>query len=134
MPDAVIPAESPQTTVPGRDFGHAGTLPVSETHDNAATYAILYGQDDEPATWLRAGEALSAVWLAATELSVAVLPLSVATESPATWQDVRRIVAGIGYPCLALRFGIADPDQPPTVRTPRLAAPETVEVIAGSDK
>jgi nitroreductase len=45
VPDAVIPAAPPQTTVPGRDFGHPGTLPISTGHDGAATYAILYGDD-----------------------------------------------------------------------------------------
>jgi hypothetical protein len=129
IPAAAIPASTPQTTVPARDFGHAGTLPISDAHDSAATYAILYGRDDEPATWLRAGEALSAAWLIATELSVALLPLSVATETPSTWQELRRIVAGIGYPCMAVRLGIADPDQPPTVRTPRLDPHETIEII-----
>ena len=33
-------ARSPATTVPGRDFGHLGTLPISSDHDKAASYAI----------------------------------------------------------------------------------------------
>jgi hypothetical protein len=60
---------------------------------------------------------------------VAVLPLSAAVENPSTRHELRRIVAGIGYPCLTLRLGIPDPDQPPTARTPRLVAEETVEVV-----
>ena len=43
IPDTAIPAQPPQTTVPGRDFGHPGTLSVSAGHDRGATFAILYG-------------------------------------------------------------------------------------------
>ena len=34
-------------------------------HDRAASYAVIYGDEDEPESWLRAGEALSAAWLTA---------------------------------------------------------------------
>src|SRR6266540_2039431 len=44
VPEAAIPSSAPQTTVPGRDFGHPGTLPVGAGHDRAAVYAILYGE------------------------------------------------------------------------------------------
>jgi hypothetical protein len=65
---AVLPARPQRTTVPGRDFGTAGTLPIGPGHDRAA-YAVSYGDDDEPESSLRAGEALSAAWLTATELT-----------------------------------------------------------------
>lgn len=81
IPDAAIPHDSPQTTVPGRDFGHPGDLPIPATHDNAAEFAILYGREDGKIDWLRAGEALSAGWLTATELGIAVLPLSATRSS-----------------------------------------------------
>ncbi len=38
----VLPEQPAQTTVPGRDFGRAGTLPVGPGHDRAASYAVLY--------------------------------------------------------------------------------------------
>lgn len=128
VPDSVIPDRPLQTTVPSRDFGHVGTLPVSSTHDAAASYAILYGVDDDPRAWLRAGEALSALWLAATEWSVAVLPLSAAVETAAARYALRRILSGIGYPYLAVRLGIADPEQASIARTPRLPAADTVDL------
>jgi hypothetical protein len=112
VPDSAIPDQPPLTTVPGRDFGHPGTLPVGADHDTAATFAILYGAGDTPADWLRAGEALSAAWLAATELGVAVLPLSATVEIPATRLVLRRLVANLGAPYLVLRLGFADPDHP----------------------
>ncbi|HEX8628494.1 MAG TPA: nitroreductase, partial [Catenuloplanes sp.] len=58
LPPEVLPATPPQTTVPGRAFG-GGTLPIGPGHDRAAVYGVLYGDEDEPLSWLRAGEALS---------------------------------------------------------------------------
>ena len=77
IPIANVPNRIAPTVVPVRDFGHIGTLATTGGHDTAATYAILYGPDDTVECWLRAGEALSAVWLAATERGIALLPLSV---------------------------------------------------------
>lgn len=37
-------------------------------------FILLYGDADEPLNWLRAGEALSAGWLTATERGVSILP------------------------------------------------------------
>jgi nitroreductase len=129
VPDAEIPNRPPPTTVPMRDFGHVGTLPVPAGHDNAATYAILYGVADQPRNWLRAGEALSAIWLAATQHQIALLPMSVAIESPAGRRELQRILSGIGYPYLVLRLGIADPNLPAAPRTPRLPARSTTEIL-----
>ena len=129
VPDVNILDQPAQTTVPSRDFGHVGTLPVADAHDNAATYAILYGMDDEPASWLRAGEALSEMWLTATEHGIAVLPLSAAAEEPMTRQELRRILSGVGYPYLAVRLGLPDPAQSVPPHTPRLKPEITVEVI-----
>jgi hypothetical protein len=36
VPDAAIPEAAPRTTVPGRDFGHHGELPISSEHDRTA--------------------------------------------------------------------------------------------------
>ncbi|HEY7176120.1 MAG TPA: nitroreductase [Micromonosporaceae bacterium] len=127
VPDRAIPAWSPLTTVPGRDFGHAGSLDVSGEHDRHAVFAILYGATDALADWLRGGEALSAAWLAAIEHNVALLPMSAAVEEPATRQALRRILCGVGYPLIALRIAVADGgDAAP--RTPRLPAAQTVEI------
>jgi nitroreductase len=125
---AVLPGHAPHTTVPDRDFGRAGTLVVGPGHDRAATYLLLYGDDDEPASWLRAGEALSAAWLTAEVLGVSVLPLSVAIEVAGTRQVLRRLLSGLGHPYLVLRVGIADPDQPGPPHTPRISPAGLVEI------
>jgi hypothetical protein len=131
VPDDVIPASPLQTTVPGRDFGHPGSLPVGAGHDGAAVYAILYGDDDTPESWLRAGEALSAGWLEATELGLSVVPLSAAVEVIHTRHVLRRLLGDVGYPYLVLRIGFADPDHAGPPHTPRLPAEQIIDVVEG---
>lgn len=127
IPDEAIPAQTPQTNVPSRAFARSGTLPVGGEHDRTATYALLHGDTDDPAGWLRGGEALSAVWLTAVELGVGVTPISEAVEMPASRQTLRRVLSFFGWPYLAMRLGIPDPDQPGPAHTPRLPAEQTVD-------
>jgi nitroreductase len=130
LPAAVLPEHPAQTTVPGRDFGRPGTLPIGPGHDRAAVYALLYGDDDQPASWLRAGEALSAAWLTATRLGVSLVPLSGVVEVAGTRQVLRRVLAGLGYPYLVLRLGIADPEHAGPPHTPRIQADQVVDTSA----
>jgi nitroreductase len=129
VPDTAIPAQPPQTTVAGRDFGHPGSLPISAEHDRAATFAIIYGDQDDRPDWLRAGEALSAAWLTATELGVSVVPLSATVEIPATRLALRQLLSGLGEPHLVLRLGHPDPDQAGPPHTPRLPSAQTIEQL-----
>ncbi len=127
VPDAVIPDRAPRTTVPGRDFGHDGDLPTSEEHGHAAVFAILHGAEDGKLDWLRAGEALSAAWLTATELGVAVLPLSATIEVTAAREHLRRLLAGLGHPQIVMRLGTSNPAGTATPHTPRLPAAQVIE-------
>src|SRR4029450_977102 len=126
-PDAATPHPPPRTTVPGRDFGHDGDLPISAAHDQAAAFAILYGRDDKPLDWLRAGEGLSAGWLPATEIGVSILPLSATIEIAATRQAMRALLASTGRPYLVLRLRTTDPAHPGPPHTPRLPADPLME-------
>jgi nitroreductase len=127
IPDAAVPDRATQTTVPARDFGHHGDLPVSAAHENAATFAILYGPDDGQVDWLRAGEALSAAWLTATELGLSVLPLSATIEVAVTRERIRHLLAGLGHPHLVLRLTVGDPAGTAAPHTPRLPADQVIE-------
>lgn len=113
--------------MPGRDFGHHGDLPVSAGHDKAAVFVMLYGNTDEPADWLRAGEALSAGWLTATEHGISVVPHSAPIEVIATRQAMRAMIANIGYPYLVLRLGTIDPADTAPAHTPRLPAEQIID-------
>jgi hypothetical protein len=48
LPASVLPDHPTQTTVPSRDFGRLGTLPVGAGHDRAAVYALLFGEGGAP--------------------------------------------------------------------------------------
>jgi nitroreductase len=129
IPDSAIPAEPLQTTVPGRDFGVTGTLPIDAGHDKAAVYAVLYGQGDTDADWLRAGEALSAAWLDAVDHGLTLLPISAPVEIAHTRHLLRTMLAGVGYPHVVVRLGTADPDHTGPGHTPRLPGDQTIEVV-----
>lgn len=128
IPDANLLAEEAMTTVTMRDFGTTGTLAPGSGHDNAASYAVLYGTGDEPIDWLRAGEALSAVWLAATEHGTALLPLSSPIEVPVTRHQLDRMLGDIGLPYLVMRLGVPSPAIGESTRTPRLGVEQVIEV------
>jgi nitroreductase len=127
MPADVILDHQPQTTVPARDFGRHGSLPAGVGHDRSAVYALLYGDGDEPADWLRAGEALSAAWLTATTLGVSLVPLSGVIELTSTRTTIRSLLADLGHPYLVLRLGIANPEPAGMAHTPRLPTAQLIE-------
>jgi nitroreductase len=129
VPDTAIPTGPTQTTVPSRDFGRPGSLPVSVEHDRAAVFGVLYGETDEREDWLRGGEALSAAWLQAVERGVSLVPISAPVEVPATRETIRRLLAGVGQPYLVIRLGVPDPDLPGPQETPRLETTQTVEIV-----
>ncbi|WP_198170508.1 Acg family FMN-binding oxidoreductase [Actinoplanes awajinensis] len=130
LPGAVLPSAAAPATVVRRDFGHRGDMLVGEANDRSAAYGILYGDEDQPLDWIRAGEALSAAWLTATELEVAVLPLSATIEVPANREAVRELLDGAGHPFLVLRFTALDPTAADGPHTPRLSTGQTVERAA----
>jgi nitroreductase len=130
LPDTVIPSRPPQTVVPEREFGHRGTLEVGEGHATVAIYAVLFGDTDDPPAWLRAGEALSAAWLTATRLGLAVLPFTAVIEMTATRQTIRRVLAYLGHPYVVVRVGTADPDHAGPPHTPRLPPEQVIDTSA----
>ena len=132
LPPEVLPAAGRRRPpCRRRDFGRPGTLPVGPGHDRAAVYALLHGDEDEPDSWLRAGEALSA----------GLADRHPARGSPwcrsAGWWRCRApgrrcggLLAGLGYPYLVLRLGIADPAHAGPPHTPRLDAAQVVDTSA----
>jgi nitroreductase len=133
IPAAAIPEQPPRTRVPGRFFGPPGTLLVDDGHDRAARYAVLHGDTDTPVAWLHAGEALSAGWLTATRHGLSVLPISAPVEIPATRERLRHLLAGLGYPYLAMRIGNPDTGQPGPPATPRLPIGEILDADRAGD-
>ncbi|MFG3603090.1 Acg family FMN-binding oxidoreductase [Micromonospora chersina] len=105
--------------VPLRDYapGGAAGLTAGADFDRGAAYLILFGEQDEPAAWLRGGEALSALLLTATAEGLASAPLSDAVEVAWPRRMMRDLLAGIGDPYLVVRVGWGpDDDLPPAPR------------------
>ncbi|MEW2331514.1 nitroreductase [Micromonospora chersina] len=105
--------------VPLRDYapGGAAGLSAGADFDRGAAYLILFGEQDEPAAWLRGGEALSALLLTATAEGLASAPLSDAVEVAWPRRMMRDLLAGIGEPYLVVRVGWGpDDDLPPAPR------------------
>jgi nitroreductase len=107
----------PHTVMPPRGGGYQST----------GSHAVLYGNGDRPSSWLRAGEALSAVWLAAAVQGLSVQPISSVIEVPAGRAALHQVLSGVGCPYLVLRIGVPVSDNGISP-TPRRPATESIEV------
>lgn len=101
--------------VPVRDFApfSAKGMPAGEHTDRGALYAVVFTDEDLPLSWLRAGEALSAILLSATANGLATAPISDVTELTVTREQLRRLLSGVGVPQLAVRIGHPPSGSPP---------------------
>ncbi|MGZ4442434.1 MAG: Acg family FMN-binding oxidoreductase [Nocardioidaceae bacterium] len=105
----------------GRRFPHGALAdPVREAMDGADGMLIVCTSSDDVISRMRAGEAMSAVWLQATEELLSVVPLSQALEVPETRREVQDDILGdLAFPQIVLRVGwppLARPSLPPTPR------------------
>lgn len=103
--------------LPIRDFDTHGVgwLPV-ETHSSVDQCLLLLGtQQDTPAAWLRAGEALERVLLEITRLGYAASPMTQVVEMASTNALLRHELQLTMYPHVLLRVGRA-PATPATRR------------------
>ena len=109
-----------------RDFAGGGEtgLHAGLGDDKFADFLILATPDDRPGDWLRAGEAMSAVWLTATAHTVAASVLSDVIEVPDARALIASLLPGPEYPQLVLRIGVAAHPTPPPASPRR--RPETV--------
>ncbi|MFD0591571.1 Acg family FMN-binding oxidoreductase [Catellatospora coxensis] len=107
--------------VPIRDYAPFGgqTMHPGRDTDAGARYLMLFTDEDTPAAWLHAGQALSAVLLTATVHGLGSAPISDVTEVPNTRDELRRLLPGLGEPQVCVRVGYAQPRMPPpTTRRP----------------
>ena len=83
---------------------------------------LLCGDDDSRASWLRAGESLSALWLGAVRDGLSVVPLSQVVEVAETRDALQHQVLGdLAVPLLLVRVGwqpIGRSQLEPTPRRP----------------
>ncbi|MGE0296743.1 Acg family FMN-binding oxidoreductase [Pseudonocardia sp.] len=129
--DGVVPESVPRhppvspAAAPLRDFGHGRLRPVPEppgagtTNDGSVALVVLTA-GDTPLDSLRAGEAASAILLAATAAGMATTPLSQGLETAQSRRAVRFDVLGVPEnPQVVLRVGRPAPGSEPLPPTPR---------------
>ncbi|XVU27790.1 Acg family FMN-binding oxidoreductase [Actinoplanes sp. CA-054009] len=125
VPTSALPADPLLLTAPARALRRAGSVLIGESRGPGATFTVLHSPRDERRDWLNAGEALSAGWLTAAHIGVAVLPLSVVTEVAGSRDRIRKLLDWSAYPHLVLRLA-TEPDSPPGPATPRLPYSEII--------
>jgi hypothetical protein len=85
-------------------------------------FTVLSGDGDDPQSWLRGREALSAVLLAAVHKGLSVSPMSDVAEAGAGRELLRSALDGIGYP-RTWRCASTSPNPPPAYQQPHAAPP-----------
>lgn len=105
----------------GRRFS-PGTLEMPASASDGATLYVLSTGVDNRLSWLRTGEALSALLLAAAKAKLASCTLSQVSEVPAVRDLARRVaLGGTGEPHLVVRVGwpvTVEFPGPPVARRP----------------
>jgi hypothetical protein len=128
VPASALPADPELLTAPARVLRRAGSALIARPHHHPAVFAVLHTDGDDRRDWVTAGEGLSAGWLTATELDMAVVPLSVVTEVASGRNRIRRLLDWSAYPHLVLRLAAGAAAQA-TPSTPRLAAEAFISVV-----
>lgn len=96
---------------------------------------VIATADDDPLSWLRAGEATSAALLAATRAGLATCPLSQPLENADTRRLVRHeVLGGLARPQLIIRTGWAATSAPPLPWSPRRPIDDFTEMTVTTDR
>jgi hypothetical protein len=135
VPAANVPAE-PEGTVPVRHFagGEQAQSVLGQHESDGTVLALLSTSGDTPLDQLRAGEALSAVLLAATHFGMATDPISQPLEVPATRAELQAsILGGTSAPPVLLRLGWAPMSTIPVPQTGRRPLADTIDHLDSAD-
>jgi hypothetical protein len=106
VPTEVVPPPEEQS-----GLGDRFNVPVlastnRQTVEVSDGVLVLCGASDDDAAWLQTGEALSALWLAATRDGLAVVPLSQVIEVEETRNALQStLLGGLTVPHLLVRIG-----------------------------
>jgi nitroreductase len=119
VPASVVPHvdTGSEDEVPIRDFDAygAGQLPTHTRSSSAQALLLLATAQDNPAGWLRGGEALEHVLLEVSRHGYAASPITQIVEVPHVRAELRAALRTALHPLVLLRVGRALP----TPRTPR---------------
>lgn len=133
VPPGNVPSESssvlPSDRLAGRFPGGSMRDLSPEPAGEGDALLLVCTSSDDPISWLRAGEAMSAVWLEATRVGLTVLPLSQALEVADTRREIQQdILNDRAFPQIILRVGWLSPYRSPVPETPRRAVRDTLGV------
>ena len=131
VPAANVPVQR-DGVVPIRHFTGAeqDQNQLGRDESDGTVLAILATPTDTAADQLRAGEALSAVLLAATSLGLATDPVSQPLEVPVTRAGLRSaLLAGAAEPQILLRLGWAPISATPVPQTGRRPVDDSIDAM-----
>jgi hypothetical protein len=129
VPAANVPAQ-PDGTVPVRHFaaGEQEQIGLGRDESDGTVLAVLSTDTDDALARLRAGEALSAVLLAATRIGLATDPISQPLEVAETRTQLPAAVhPGRAHPQVLLRLGWAPVGEVAVPRSGRRPVEETID-------
>ena len=91
---------------------------------------ILFDTNNDTRAWLRAGEGLSALWLAATAGGLSVVPLTQVIEVPETRLAMQsEVLGGLAHPFILVRIGWQSIGRDELARTPRRPVAEVLDTV-----
>ncbi|QLY28605.1 Acg family FMN-binding oxidoreductase [Nocardia huaxiensis] len=132
MPHGVPARNAVAATDPTvRPFGDP-RLPEAAVRDTdeVSSMLLVATTGNELRSWLRAGEAASAMLLTATTLGLASCPLTEPLEVPQVRERIRHGILGdFGHPQLIIRMGWAATSAAPVPASPRLPLAEVVRPL-----
>lgn len=120
IPAEAVPPPEDQSGLPDRFNVPVLESAQRDTLEASDGVVVLGGETDDAAAWLRTGEALSALWLAATRDGLSVVPLSQVVEVDETRNALQMtLLAGTALPHLLVRVGWQPIGRRELARTPR---------------
>ena len=103
--------------------------PEERLIEGADGLVILCSGSDDVETWLRAGEALSALWLSATAQGLSVVPLTQVVEVDETREALQRdVLGGLANPLMLVRIGWQPISRSQLPRTSRRPVDDVLEL------
>ena len=130
VPTAVLPSPPAAVRRPSRFAAGLLDDPGGREVEGSDGLVLMYGHDDDRLTWLRTGEGLGALWLAATMDGLSIVPLSQVVEVGPTRAALRHeVLGGMAHPMLAVRVGWQAIGRSQLPRSPRRPVDEILDRV-----
>jgi hypothetical protein len=130
IPAETLPEQSRPSERQDRFSRRTGPEPVDNRVEHADQVLVICTARDDAASWLDAGETLSALWLRATLAGFSLVPLSQVVEVDETRLALQeKVFFGMAEVQLLARIGWLEISRPPLPRTPRRPLAEVLESV-----